>query len=279
MSRILIAGCGDIGTSLGSRLAEAGHQVWGLRRGARVLPEPIRPLSADVTEPSSLSDLPDGLDAVFYTVTPGGRDRAAYERAYVLGFANLLAALESAPSPPGRLFYVSSTSVYGQDDGSWVDEDSKTQPTTFSGRAVLAGERLAGASRIDAVVVRFAGIYGPRRTRLLEQVRGGATYAEGPPQFTNRIHRDDCVAVLAHLLAVSDPAGCYLGVDDAPVPQCEVVEWLAEQLSAPAPRRVSADRLSRRAGSKRCSNARLRASGFVFSYPTYKAGYRALLAD
>jgi nucleoside-diphosphate-sugar epimerase len=126
-------------------------------------------------------------------------------------------------------------------------------------------------------VVRFGGIYGPGRTRLIDSVRSGQARCE-PGLYTNRIHRDDCAGVLEHLLALAAPAPLYIGVDDEPALQCEVLRWLAQQLGVPPPVPSGApDDSRRRGGNKRCCNARLRASGYRLLYPSYCEGYTALL--
>jgi len=274
MARILIAGCGDVGTALGVRLRDDGHEVWGLRRRAANLPDAILPVAADLAAPSGLDALPRDIEIVYYAAAADGRSDQAYRAAYVDGVRHLQEALCSQARPPRRFIFVSSTGVYGQRDGSWVDEDSRTEPAGFSGRRLLEGEALALGAAGGGVVVRFGGIYGPGRDRLIRLVRDGAPCREG--LYTNRIHRDDCAGALAHLLAVEEPASVYLGVDDEPAAQCEVMTWLAERLGvAPPSRAPGGDRPSR--GNKRCRNRRLRASGYRFLYPSYREGYSALL--
>ncbi len=281
MSRILIAGCGYVGSVLARQRVEKGDTVWGLRRNPVDLPAGVEPLAADLAVARSLAELPTGIDVVVYSAAPGGRDDAFYRTAYVEGLRNLLAALRLQQQKPRRVIFVSSTAVYGQSDGEWVDESSPTEPTHFSGRRLLEAEALLHASGFPGVVVRFGGIYGPRRTRLVEQVRQGrALISRGEPRYTNRIHRDDCAGVLGHLIDLAEAADCYLGVDDEPEGEAEVLSWLAGVLGAPPPRLAPADQDagSRRGGSKRCRNARLVASGYTFLYPGYREGYAAVLA-
>ncbi|KAB7623218.1 SDR family oxidoreductase [Alkalilimnicola sp. S0819] len=274
--RILIAGCGKLGTALGRELSEAGHTVWGLRRRAERIPEPIRPLAGDLADPASLPALPEALDRIYYIATPGAYDDTAYQRAYVHGLRNLLAAL---PNPDGRLVFVSSTSVYGQSDGREVDESSPTEPTGFSGQRMLEAEHIALGWAGESVVVRFGGIYGPGRTRMIDKVRHGEACTAHPPAWSNRIHQADCVGVLAHLGAARITPGVYLAVDDAPCTQCELMDWLAEQLGLPQPPRRNVGAGGFRAGSKRCRNDKLRASGYRFRYPSYREGYAAMLKE
>ena len=289
MARILIAGCGDVGTTLGRSLHAAGHAVWGLKRHPDDLPPGIRPLAADLTDPATLTTLPLGLDYVVYSAAAVGFSEAQYQAAYATGVRNLLDALERGHQQPRRLLFTSSTSVYAQHQGEWVDEDSPAEADGFSGRCIRAGEQLMWDSTWPAVAVRFGGIYGPGRTRLIDSVRDGtATRSAGPPIYTNRIHRDDCARVLEHLLALPEPARLYVAVDDDPAPLNEVLCWLAVQLGVPEPPLVpqsppkpgaeaSGNAALRLRASKRCRNARLRASGFEFRYPTYREGYATLL--
>ena len=278
-SRVLIAGCGDVGTALGLMLCERGHEVYGARRSAQQLPAPLRPLSIDVTDRDAMKRTIPRVDVVVYAVAAGRRDEDAYRRAYVDGVAGLLDVLEGLAEPPRRALFVSSTSVYGECGGNWVDETTPLRPSGFAGESLVAGEQRMLGSPIPATVVRFAGIYGPGRRWLIERARSGATCTDDPPKFTNRIHRDDCAGVLAHLVG-RDGSGdeVYIGVDDAPVSECEVLEWLAARLGAPAPRRVRATDAAAESRGKRCSNARLRASGYRFCHPTYREGYAAVLA-
>lgn len=281
MSRILIAGCGDVGSALGSRLAAAGHEVWGLRRSAAALPGGVRLVRADLGEPEALARLPARIDAVVYLATADRFDDHAYERAYVRGARNLLAALEASAGALRRFVFVSSTSVYAQSAGEWVDEDSPTEPVRFSGKRLLEGECLVRRAPARAIVVRFAGIYGPGRSRLQQSVLDAKPCQQTPPLYTNRIHRDDCAAVLEHVLALDAPEEIYLGADCEPAPQCAVMDWLAAELGVPAPPRIEpADEADAKTSrNKRCRNARLLASGYRFIYPSYREGYAKIIAD
>jgi len=288
MARILIAGCGDVGATLGQSLSAAGHEVWGLKRHPADLPPGIQPLAADLTDPATLTVLPPALDGVVYSAAAASFSETAYQAAYVAGVRNLLDALRRAGQQPRRLLFTSSTSVYAQHQGEWVDEDSPAEAEGFSGRCIRAGEQWVWDSGWPAVAVRFGGIYGPGRTRLIESVRAGtATRPAGPPLYTNRIHRDDCARVLEHLLFLPQPARLYLAVDDDPAPLGEVLSWLATQLGVPEPPLATnpplkpgaeaGDSALRMRASKRCRNARLRASSFQFRYPSYRDGYAELL--
>ncbi len=273
--RVLIAGCGFVGTRLAQELAAAGHEVWGLARSRPELPPGCHWIAADLTVADTLSQLPT-VDYVVFCASAGESSDARYRAVYVDGLTNLVAAYRTRA--PRRLAFVSSTAVYHQSDGSWVNEDSPTEPTHFSGRRTLEAEAVVHAAPFSGVVLRCAGIYGPGRTRLIDSVRNGtARWTEGPPRFTNRIHRDDVAGALSHLLFHPDPSPTYVGVDEAPTPEREVFAFLAGRLGLPEPATGPAEAGHRLAGNKRCDGSKLRASGYPFRFPSFREGYAAML--
>ncbi len=280
MSRILIAGCGFVGAALARRLASENHEVWGLRRSPEGLPPGVHPLAADLCQPESLRNLPPDIDFVFYTASADSSAAEAYSAAYVTGLENLLNALGEQGQSPRRVFFTSSTSVYGQSAGEWVDENAPTEPEHHTGRIMLEAEGVLLSSTFPAIAVRLGGVYGPGRRRLIERVRRGeAGVAEGPPRYVNRTHRDDCAGALAHLMSLDAPEQIYLAVDNEPAEQNEIIRWLADRLGAPPPRTApEAEAPSRRSGSnKRCKNARLKASGYQLIYPSFREGYGEMI--
>ncbi|MFZ5603219.1 MAG: SDR family oxidoreductase [Pseudomonadota bacterium] len=276
MTTVLLAGCGAIGTQLGVQLQQAGYRVIGLRRSAVASPFPL--LQADFTAPLDPALFNEPIHYVVHTATPGERSDAGYEKAYPGSVRNLLAALRG--HPVRRFFFVSSTAVYAQDDGSWVDETSPTEPLEFNGVRMVEAERLLQESGVPATSVRFGGIYGPGRNWLVNRVKKGCSVQSQPPKYTNRIHQDDCVGVLQFLLQKNDSGvaldDCYVAVDDDPASEEAVCRWLAQQLGAPEP--VLEIAAADAPQNKRCRNQRLRALGYVFTYPDFRSGYGARLA-
>jgi len=279
--RILIAGCGYLGSEVARRLAASGHEVFALRRSDAPAPEGATPVRADLSDPASWATVPEGLEGVVYAAAPGARQDEAYLRIYAVGPARLAARLAERSPALQRFVLVGSTAVYHQRGGAWVDETSPTEPAHFSGRRLLEGEAALAATGLPSTVLRLGGIYGPGRTSLLRRVASGeAGIAAGPPHHVNRIHRDDAAAAIVHLLGLPDAPCLLLGVDDDPAPEAVVLGWLAERLGVPLPPEVPAPTGGRRAsGNKRCRNARLRATGFELAYPTFREGYGRLLAD
>lgn len=272
---ILFIGYGKVASRVAERFA-AGYQVWAMARSQRETGSDIHYVQADVTHPVELLDrLPAGPDIVVCCLSPGRRDEAAYRATFVEGLKNVLTALQTGPLPK-RLFFVSSTSVYHQDDGGAVDEGSPTRPVSFAGRILLEAENIVSECPINSTCVRFSGIYGGTRSRLIEQVLSGSRKLAPGKHITNRIHEDDCVGFLQHLieraLQGAELEDCYLASDSCPAEMNAVLTFIAEQRGRalahsdqPAPRR---------AGNKRCDNRRMLASGYRLRYPSYKEGYR-----
>ena len=277
---VLIAGCGDIGSRLATQLLNKGWQVYGLRRSIERLPAGVTGIAGDLFSEQCPAQWPTGqIDYVVYSAAATDHDEAGYQAAYVDGLTHTLAWLKQNGQQPKRLLFVSSSGVYGQKNGEWVDEMSPAQATSYSGRIMLEAEQVALKSGIPASTVRLTGIYGPGREWMLGQVRKGYRVAVDPPLYGNRIHADDAAGLLAFLLD-ADLQGktlddCYIGVDNDPAPLAEVVGWLRERLGVTT---WAEEASVRRAGSKRCSNARAKALGWEPRYPSYREGYGEILS-
>ena len=276
---LMIAGCGDVGSRLGLQLSAVGWTVYGLRRTVAQLPAGIVPVAGDLQLDTCPAAWPsESLDYLVYCAAATQHDEDGYRAAYVDGLRRVLGWLAQHGQRPKRVLFVSSSGVYGQQQGEWVDETSSADAQGYSGRIMLQAEQLALTSGLPASVVRLTGIYGPGREWLLGQVRQGYRVATEPPLYGNRIHADDAAGLLAYLLQ-ADARGvalddCYIGVDDEPAPLHEVVAWLREQLGVS---HWAAESTVRRAGSKRCSNARAKALGWTPRYASYREGYSAIL--
>ncbi len=273
--RVLIIGCGYVGLPLGEHLVKAGHEVFGMRRDIAGLDERgIKPVRADITQPATLAPIAPNYDAVINLVssTRGGPDE--YRRVYLEGTANVLHWLQK--SPPRKYIYTSSTSVYGQTDGSWVTESSPTEPDSATSRILVETEKLLQTCPF-ATTLRVAGIYGPGRGHLFHQfLRAEATLRDDGSSYINNVHLQDITGAIAHLLNAGTPGETYNLVDNEPITQLTFFQWLAKELGKPLPPSAPADP-SRKRGitNKRVSNARIRSTGYTFLYPTFREGYAA----
>jgi len=284
--RVLIVGCGYIGLPLGAALARQGHEVFGLRRSGSGLAtghEGVTPLLADITRPETLAALPRGYDKVVHCVATGGGNAEDYRRLYVDGTRNLLRWLGCGP-PSGQIIYTSSTSVYGQNDGSWVDERNPAEPGSDTARILIEAEQLvlARTNSVAGAVLRLAGIYGPDRGHWFKHfLRGEAKLEAGGDRILNMIHRDDVVGCILAAFEKARPGEIYNAVDDEPVSQLRFFEWLADRLGRPMPPMDTAPSGERKRGgtNKKVSNRKLKAElGYEFQYPTFREGYAAELA-
>lgn len=277
---ILLAGCGDLGTEAGLRFAAAGHHVVGWRRSPSKLPPAIEGVAADLSAPG-LPRIPADTTAVVIAVAADSPSEEAYRAAYLGAVNHVLDAVARDGAAPRRVLFVSSTAVYGDAGGSWVDESTTPNPGGFSGRILVEAEdllrsRLAGTGTV-AVSLRLGGIYGPGRTRLIDQVKNGSAVIPRDVRYTNRIHRDDAAAAIVQLCTMpADPAPVYIGVDDDPADLGSVLRFLAEELGLAEP--PVGDAGPARGGNKRCRNTLLRSTGVELSFPTFRAGYRSVLA-
>ena len=277
---VLLAGCGDLGTEAGLRFVAAGHRVVGWRRKPEKLPVEIEGVAADLGN-ANLPPIPADTSAVVVAVAADSPTEDAYRAAYVDGLAHVLDTLERDRVTPRRVLFVSSTAVYGDAGGGWVDESTTAAPGGFSGRILREAEdllhnRLRG-SVTAGIVLRLGGIYGPGRTRLIDQVRNGSAVIPDEPRYTNRIHRDDAAAAIVHLTTMeSMPSPVYVGVDNHPAELGEVLRFLASELDLPEPSTGPAGEA--RGGNKQCSNSLLRSTGFTFAYPSFREGYREVLS-
>lgn len=272
MARILIVGCGYVGSALAKAyLASGANEVYALQRHPVDIPG-IHNSQGDICDITLQIQAP--FDCVFYLVSADEHTESAYQRAYINGVRRLLEQLPKHAST--RLIFISSTAVYGQQQGEWVDESSPTSPNDFAGRCLLEGEQLILQSGLDHVIVRFGGIYGPSRTRTIEQLKNGHAYLTAKPCYTNRIHLDDCVGSLQYLAEKSDCPAIVLGVDCEPVLYNDLQLWLAQQLNVPIPT-IGETPARLQKSNKRCSNQLLLSLGYHFRFPNYQLGYRMYL--
>jgi nucleoside-diphosphate-sugar epimerase len=287
--RILIVGCGYVGLPLGRELARLGHEVFGLRRSKLAAEEltaaGIMPLHADVTQPETLAQLPRNFDWVVNCTASGGGGAEDYRKIYLEGNRNLVAWL--ADSPPEKFVYTSSTSVYGQNDGSVVTEKSLVEPDAATSTVLVDTEKYLLAAvaqrRFPAVILRVAGIYGPGRGHGFKAFLRGEARIEGDGgRWLNMIHRDDLIGVIIAALRDAQPGEVFNVADHEPVSQRTFFEWLAAKLNRPLPAVVANDAESwRRRGvtNKRVSNAKLHATlKYAFKFPDFRAGYAAEIA-
>lgn len=275
--RILIAGCGYVGLRVAERLNGLGHQVFGLRRNPEGVVPSLIWCRGDLTSTDPLL-LPEGLDAVVLAAGLRRDTDDRYQALFVDGYARLLETLRHRSLK--RLVLVSTTGVFAETEGGWVTESSPVDISRSPSRYYIAAEEQVLASRFSSVVVRLSGIYGPDRFRLIRDVRDGRAVRIPPPiHYLNHLHADDAAGAIAHLALLPDAASLYIASDREPADRNVVLQWISTELGkgeiplAAPPAALPA----RRSGNKRCDASRLVKSGYVFSFPTFREGYRDLI--
>lgn len=275
MPRILIAGCGYVGAATADLFQAAGWAVEGWTHSPesaeKLAGKPYAVRAVDISARDAVRAAACAVDAVIHCASSGGGGAERYRQVYLEGARNLLAELE-----PRTFVYASSTSVYAQADGEWVDEESAAEPVHETGKILRDTEDLVRQN--GGLVVRLAGIYGPGRSALLRKFLSGAARIDnGGERYLNQVHRDDIAAALLYLVASSSQrlsAASIVNVaDDQPITQREAYTWLARKLDCSIPAVAARPRERKRgASNKRVSNRKLRALGWEPKFPTFPIG-------
>lgn len=260
---VLIAGAGDVGGRLAALRVQRGEDVVCLRRRAVGGVPGAHVLRVNLASGEGFDQLPRRADALVFCAAPDERSEPAYRALFVDGLRRLLDYLDVE-----RMLFVSSTAVYAEDAGEWVDEATPARAEAFNGRVLLQAEQQL-ATHGEAAVLRLSGLYGPGRDAMLRRARAGAPPR---PRWRNRIHVEDAAGALSHLLDVADLQRLYLGSDDHPTLETELVAWVRRQEGLPP----LSPRLEAESG-RRISNAHLRVSGWTPRFPDYAAGYLPML--
>jgi len=285
---LVIFGCGYVGAECARQARAKGLRVTALTRNETAAialrDEGLDPVVADLGGDTWHGRIAGGADYVLNCVSSGGGGLDGYRRSYVDGMASIL-AWARARGAAGTMVYTSSTSVYPQDGGAQVDETAPTDGAGERARLLLDAEarlRAGDGARDRWFVLRLAGIYGPGRHHVLDQVRAGAVAGRGDYRL-NSIHRDDiCAAVWAVFGAPPAVADQIFNVaDDRAATKAEIVEWLAARLGLAAPRFTGEPAAGRRAVTpdRVIVNDKLKAVlGWRPRYPSYREGYANLLS-
>ncbi len=289
--RLVIFGCGYVGSALAQAAVAAGAQVEALTSNpekATVLRAGglAKVVIADLSTTGWHEQIAGGADYVVNCVSSGGP--GTYRQSYVAGMQSVLSWAANGAAPIDTFVYTSSTAVYPQGDGATVDESAPANGATPNGAIIRESEILLQQAPAAAVrrpfILRLAGIYGPGRHHLLDQLRAGSVQLGGSGDHRlNLVHRDDIVAaILACLVAPGTMDGGIFNVtDSAPALRAEVVAWLAQRLGRPVPG-FDGSTTARRGGApmpdRVISNAHIQqVLGWRPQYPDYRAGYEAIL--
>lgn len=289
---LVVFGAGYVGGAVARQAAAAGLRVTALTRNAAKAAElraaGVATVEADLAGPEWPARVPAEADFVLNSVSSGGGGVAGYQHSYVDGMRAVVAWAQRGRV--GTLVYTSSTSVYPQGGGARVDENSSTQPAGERAALLLAAEALAlGAAQpaggvARSFVLRLAGIYGPGRHHILDQLRGGEALPGAGAHVLNLAHRDDIVAAIGACFAApaTVAGGIFNVADDEPATKAELAAWVAARLGLPSPRfdpTIESRRRGAAVPDRVILNGRLKAQlGWRPAYPGFRAGYENLLS-
>jgi nucleoside-diphosphate-sugar epimerase len=264
--RVLVAGCGYLGSAIARLLAAEGCDVTGCTHSpesaAALRGESYRVVAGDFTQPEQIESW-GPFEVVIHAASSRRGGPGEYRQIYLEGARALLHAFA-----PRQLVFTSSTSVYAQVDGSVVTEESPAAPDRETGRILREAEELALAA--GGAVARLAGLYGPGRSVLLKKfISGEARIEAGGERWLNQIHRDDAAAAVATLVQTR-ATGIFNVADDTPLLQRDLYAFLADRFQRPLPPHGPIE-LNRKRGwtHKRVANAKLRALGWAPKYPSF----------
>ena len=275
---VLIAGCGFVGLPLARSFVSSGwetHAITASKTSAANLHgEPFSAYAADITERTSWGHFAGRrFDVVVHCASSGRGDASRYAAVFFAGTQNLMAHLDY-----GRLIFSSSTSVYAQTDGSWVDETSPADPVRETSRILRKTEDLVLGS--GGTVARLAGLYGPGRCAPLQKVLDGrAMIEEDGTRTLNTLHQLDAARAL-QFLAQTKSSDLFNVVDNQPLTEIDWFRYICHRLNKPLPPVGPRDSNRKRGWTnKRVSNRKLRLLGWDPIYPTFKEGVSSLLAQ
>ena len=284
----LVFGCGYLGCRAARLWRQQGAEVLAVTRSAdraaRLAGEGIRPIVGDLAgqSPLRLGELPK-IDTALFAV---GYDRGSttpIEQVYAGGLAR---ALEALPGDVQRLIYISTTGVFGDAAGDWVDEQTPCRPTRAGGKASLAAEELLQKSSFGerSIVLRLAGLYGPGRVPRAQSLLAGEPIDAPASGYLNLIHVQDAAAIVLLAEEKAPLPRTYVVADGQPVLRSEYYAELAHLLGAPPPRFVTPDPNSaaalRAAGDKRIRNRRLMSElSPALQFPSYREGLAAIVGE
>ena len=269
----LVVGCGYLGQRVALAWRTQGSLVFATtrRRLVELRQQDLVPLLADITR----SDLVPGLPSAQTVLISVGIDRSSGASAhdvYVTGLTNILRRLPS----DNRVIYISSTGVYGPSETEVVDESTPPRPEDETENALVQAESLLRQQRPDAMILRFAGIYGPGRLLREKAVLAGEPLPTNPEAWLNLIHVEDGVRAVLAAEQRGQPGQVYNIADGVPVRRGEFYRRLAELLHAPPPRFVTPTLPER--GSRRIESRKMRHELQVdLRFPNYESGLTACL--
>ena len=275
--KALIIGCGYLGSKVAKIWQQRDQHVAVVTRSQdnanHFCELGYQPIMADITDAESLSKIPTDTNVVLFSV---GFDRSRYSnirQVYVDGLKNVLDRLRGSDC---HFVYISSTGVFGDCAGQWIDETTSAEPIRPGGQACLDAEQLVIERLENYTILRLAGIYGPGRIPRLKAIKDQAWNELGQSGHINLIHVDDAAEIVALMVDKKILGEMFLVSDGQPVDRQKFYEFIADQVgTSPINWTVETkvDVSRRSAADKKVSNRKLlEHTHYRFQFPDFQSG-------
>jgi nucleoside-diphosphate-sugar epimerase len=282
--KITILGCGYLGTAIAKKCLSVGWEVTALTRNM----DTAKKLEAmgvkkvvicKIADSSWHEQVPPVQDYVVNCVGAANRSLDGYRDSYLAGQKSAIEWMKNG-SVQAYLF-TSSTSVYPQANGEWVDENSSNVGCSERATILLDAERVSFPAKnisTRSYILRLAGIYGPGRHVLINKMKSGENYDGNSSRILNLIHRDDAVDAILSCLRSDNKStgGVYNVTDDTASTRGEITDWLSKKLNLDRPKYLENDSIG--TANRKVSNRKIvNEIDWNPNFPSYREGYESIL--
>jgi nucleoside-diphosphate-sugar epimerase len=275
--KLLVIGCGKLGQKLGLLAKKTPLDLLGFKR-KKITSTNIRIEQQDIFDKSFFDKVKiHSPDFILYSLSADEQSEKSYRRNYVEGLKQVIKSIKYINNFQ-HLFFVSSTSVYGDNNDQFIDEFSETSPKNFRGTILLEAENLLNTVKFNSTILRLSGIYGSGRNYMIKLSQDAESWPK-VDRWTNRINEDDAanfiIFLLNQCLQGEIPEKLYLLTDKEPVTLFRLLNWIRQNLNLKNKINITSDPIL----GKRLRSSIIPSLKFEYKYPTYKQGYKELIQE
>lgn len=275
--KLLVIGCGKLGQKLGLLAKKTPLDLLGFKR-KKITSTNIRIEQQDIFDKSFFDKVKIySPDFILYSLSADEQSEKSYRRNYVEGLKQVIKSIKYINNFQ-HLFFVSSTSVYGDNNDQFIDEFSETSPKNFRGTILLEAENLLNTVKFNSTILRLSGIYGSGRNYMIKLSQDAESWPK-VDRWTNRINEDDAanfiIFLLNQCLQGEIPEKLYLLTDKEPVTLFRLLNWIRQNLNLKNKINITSDPIL----GKRLRSSIIPSLKFEYKYPTYKQGYKELIQE
>jgi len=275
--KLLVIGCGKLGQKLGLLAKKTPLDLLGFKR-KKITSTNIRIEQQDIFDKSFFDKVKiHSPDFILYSLSADEQSEKSYRRNYVEGLKQVIKSIKYINNFQ-HLFFVSSTSVYGDNNDQFIDEFSETSPKNFRGTILLEAENLLNTVKFNSTILRLSGIYGSGRNYMIKLSQDAESWPK-VDRWTNRINEDDAanfiIFLLNQCLQGEIPEKLYLLTDKEPVTLFRLLNWMRQNLNLKNKINITSDPIL----GKRLRSSIIPSLKFEYKYPTYKQGYKELIQE